>query len=91
MHAIRLVAAGTALFRAKSTIPDDMYTAAGALAVGPLRDQTSWVQTRLIDPTGLALSPGGRLVYSDSRCRRGAGASGRHLSEDPVSSAATKS
>ena len=66
MHTIRLVAAGTALFRGKSTIPDAMYTAAGALAVGPLRDQTSWVQTRLDDPTGLALTPGGRLVYSDS-------------------------
>ena len=43
-----------------------MYTAAGALSVGPLHDQTTWVQTRLLDPTGLALSPGGRLVYSDS-------------------------
>lgn len=66
MQAIRFVAAGTAVFRGKPTIPDAMYTAAGAFGVGPLRDQTSWVQTRLDDPTGVAVSPGGRLVYSDS-------------------------
>jgi DNA-binding beta-propeller fold protein YncE len=66
MQVIRMVAAGTAVFRGKPTIPDAMYTAAGAFGVGPLRDQTSWVRTRLDDPTGVAVSPAGRLVYSDS-------------------------
>jgi DNA-binding beta-propeller fold protein YncE len=66
MHAIRYLAAGTTAFRGQSTTVGSLYTAAGAYAVGSLRDRTTWVQTRLGDPTGLAVSPAGRLVYSDS-------------------------
>jgi len=47
-------------------VADDMYTAAGALSVGILHDKTTWVQTQMIDPTGVALSPTGRLIYSDA-------------------------
>ena len=66
MHAIRLVAATTASLRGQHMVADDMYTAAGALSVGILHDKTTWVQTKMIDPTGLALSPAGRLIYSDA-------------------------
>jgi NHL repeat len=66
MHSIRLVAATTASLRGQQTVADDMYTAAGAVSVGVLHDKTTWVQTRMVDPTGLALSPTGRLIYSDA-------------------------
>ena len=66
MHAIRLVAAAPTSLRGQPMVPDDMYTAAGALSVGVLHNNTTWVQTRLVDPTGLALSPTGRLIYSDA-------------------------
>jgi sugar lactone lactonase YvrE len=66
MHVIRYVAAGSAQLRGQPTTAGSLYTAAGAFAVGSLRDRTTWVQTQLDDPTGLALTPGGRLVYSDS-------------------------
>lgn len=65
MHTIRFVAASDTVLRGKATTAGNMYTAAGALSVGTLRNTTSWVQTRLLDPTGLALSPNGRLVYAD--------------------------
>jgi hypothetical protein len=44
-----------------------MYIAAGALSVGILHNRTEWIQTHMLDPTGLALSPGGQLVYSDAQ------------------------
>jgi len=66
MHAIRLVAATTASLRGQQMVADDMYTAAGAVSVGILHDRTTWVQTKMVDPTGLALSPTGRLIYSDA-------------------------
>ncbi len=66
MHAIRYLAAGTGELRGQATTAGSLYTAAGAFAVGSLRDRTTWVQTRLDQPTGVALTPGGRLVYSDS-------------------------
>ncbi len=50
----------------KKALADDMYTAAGALSTGGLHNQTTWIQTRLLDPTGLALSPGRELIYSDT-------------------------
>jgi sugar lactone lactonase YvrE len=65
MHAIRFVAASDTVLRGKVTSAGNMYTAAGALSVGTLRNTTSWIQTRLLDPTGVALSPSGRLVYAD--------------------------
>ena len=45
---------------------DDMYTVAGALSVDNLDSRTSWIQTRMLDPTGLAVAPDGRLVYADA-------------------------
>jgi hypothetical protein len=68
MHAIRFVPAVTTTLRGKVATADDMYLAAGALSSGGiLDDKTTWVQTRMVDPTGLALSPGGRLIYADSQ------------------------
>jgi len=68
MHAIRFVPAVTTRLRGKATKADAMYLAAGALSVGGINDdKTSWVQTRMIDPTGLTLSPSGQLVYADSQ------------------------
>ena len=66
MHAIRLVAATPASLRGQQMVPDDMYTAAGAVSIGALHNTTTWVQTRMVDPTGVALSPTGRLIYSDA-------------------------
>jgi hypothetical protein len=43
-----------------------MYIAAGALSIHQLHNRTTWIQTRMIDPTGLAMAPDGQLVYSDS-------------------------
>ena len=67
MHAIRFVPAVTTTLRAKQAQPGDMYTAAGAMGTGSLRNRTAWIQTRLLDPVGLAVSPGGRLVYADNQ------------------------
>jgi NHL repeat len=66
MHAIRFVPATATTLRGKNAQPDDMYTAAGAMSTGPLDQQTTWVQTRMLEPTGLAFSSGGELVFSDS-------------------------
>ncbi len=63
---IRFVAASATRLGGSPAQADDMYTAAGAVSTGTLHDRTSWVQTRMIDPTGLAMTPGGRLVYSDT-------------------------
>ena len=68
MHAIRFVpAVTTTLLRQDRRQAGDMYTAAGAMSTGPLRNRTAWIQTRMLDPAGLALSPGGQLVYADSQ------------------------
>jgi DNA-binding beta-propeller fold protein YncE len=66
MHAIRFVPAAATTLLGESAQADDMYTAAGALSTGPLNHKTTWIQTRLLDPTGLAVSRGGRLIYSDT-------------------------
>jgi DNA-binding beta-propeller fold protein YncE len=66
MHAIRFVPAVTTTLRGKTATADAMYLAAGALSSGGiLDDKTSWVQTRMVDPTGLTLTPRGQLVYAD--------------------------
>jgi len=67
MHAIRFVPGGPATLRGAQTQAGDMYTAAGAMGTGPLRTGTTWIQTRLLDPVGLAVSPGGALIYADSQ------------------------
>jgi DNA-binding beta-propeller fold protein YncE len=66
MHAIRFVAATTTTLRGEEAEADDMYIAAGALSIHQLHNRTTWIQTRMIDPTGLAMAPDGQLVYSDS-------------------------
>ncbi|HEY7946499.1 MAG TPA: hypothetical protein VID75_02420, partial [Acidimicrobiales bacterium] len=66
MHVIRLVPDTATPLLGTTAQADDMYIAAGALSAGSLRNRTTWIQTRLIEPTGLAVSPGGRLVYSDT-------------------------
>jgi trimeric autotransporter adhesin len=66
MHVIRFVAASVTRLRNSPALANDMYSAAGAVSAGTLHDGTAWVQTRMIDPTGLAVTPGGRLVYSDT-------------------------
>ncbi len=66
MHAIRLVPAITTSLKGQMVSADDMYTFAGALSVGVLHNRTSWIQTPMLDPTGLAMSPRGRLIYSDT-------------------------
>ena len=66
MHAIRFVASSATTLLGERTSPDDMYTAAGAMSTTVLHDKTTWIQTHLLDPTGLALSSGDRLIYSDA-------------------------
>ena len=66
MHAIRFVPATTTTLLGKVAQADDMYTAAGAMSTGTLDNGTTWIRTRLLDPTGLAVSPGGELIYGDS-------------------------
>jgi sugar lactone lactonase YvrE len=67
MHAIRVVPAVTTTLLGKTVTADNMYTAAGAMGTGGLRDGTSWIQTRLLQPAGLTLSTDGALIYSDSQ------------------------
>ncbi|HXW35944.1 MAG TPA: hypothetical protein VEJ87_15320, partial [Acidimicrobiales bacterium] len=66
MHVIRFVAAAPTVLSGKPASPGDMYIAAGALSTGSLDQQTTWVQTRMLEPDGLAVSSSGRLIYSDS-------------------------
>jgi DNA-binding beta-propeller fold protein YncE len=66
MHAIRMVPAAATVLRGRPAAADDMYTVAGALSVDNLDSRTSWIQTRMLDPTGLAVAPDGRLVYADA-------------------------
>jgi DNA-binding beta-propeller fold protein YncE len=68
MHAIRFVPAATTMLRGEVASADALYLAAGALSSGGILDaKTSWVQTRMVDPTGLTLSPRGQLIYADSQ------------------------
>ena len=66
MHAIRLLPAAPMTLHGVTAQADDLYTVAGAVSVGPGHRQTAWVQTRLRQPTGLALLPNGALAYSDA-------------------------
>jgi DNA-binding beta-propeller fold protein YncE len=43
----------------------DMYTVAGALPAGNGNDSTKWVEPELLYPTGIAVAPGGAVVYAD--------------------------
>jgi hypothetical protein len=66
MHAIRMVPAALTQLLGKPAQADDMYTAAGAVLVGTLHHRTVWVQTHLLDPTGLTLGTHGQLIYADA-------------------------
>jgi hypothetical protein len=67
IHAIRLVPASTTTLLGKAATADNMYTVAGAMSTDVLHSRTEWIQTRMLDPAGLALTPGGQLVYSDGQ------------------------
>ena len=66
-HAIRFVPAGTTTLLANRRMVGHMYTAAGAVGTGSVRNGTVWIQTRMLEPAGLTVSPGGDLIYSDSQ------------------------
>ena len=59
--------ASTTMLLGKAATADNMYTVAGAMSTGILHNKTEWIQTRMLEPAGLALTPGGQLVYSDSQ------------------------
>jgi hypothetical protein len=65
MQVIRMVPAATTTLLGKPAKTDDIYTVAGAYSIEILHNKTERIQTRMLDPTGLALAPGGQLVYSD--------------------------
>jgi hypothetical protein len=67
MHAIRFVPSSITTLLGVTAKPDDMYTAAGAMSTTVLHNKTTWIQTHLLDPSGLVLSSGGRLIYSDAQ------------------------
>jgi hypothetical protein len=67
IHAIRLVPASTTTLLGKAATADNMYTVAGAMSTDVLHNRTEWIQTRMLGPAGLALTPGGQLVYSDGQ------------------------
>jgi hypothetical protein len=67
IQAIRLVPASPTMLLGKPAQADSMYTVAGAMSTDVLHSRTEWIQTRMIDPAGLALSPGGQLVFSDAQ------------------------
>ena len=66
MHAIRMIPAVTTTLYGQKVEPDDMVMVAGALSTGTLHSVTTWIRARMVDPTGLVVSPGGRLLYSDA-------------------------
>jgi trimeric autotransporter adhesin len=65
-HAIRFVPAAATTLSGEKDLPDAMYTAAGAVPAGSESQQTKWIQTRMLEPTGIVVSSSGRLIYSDS-------------------------
>ncbi len=67
IQAIRLVPASTTTLLGKAATADNMYTVAGAMSTDVLHSKTEWIQTRMLDPAGLTLMPGGQVVYSDGQ------------------------
>ena len=67
MQAIRLVPASPTTLLGKPAQADSMYTVAGALSTDVLHSRTEWIQTRMLYPAGLALTPAGQLVFSDAQ------------------------
>ncbi len=66
MQVIRMVPSVPTVLHGRLAEPGSLYTVAGARPSGSLSNSTTWVETRMLDPTGIALGPGGRLYYSDS-------------------------
>ena len=66
---LRLVAARSGTVFGHPVTAGHMYTVAGVLPVGggrvPLGDGTRWVLTKVVYPYGVALTPGGDVVFSD--------------------------
>jgi len=66
IHAIRFVADTAGTLRGTQVQAGDMYTAAGELSTGLKNNTTIWVNPHVLDPTGVAVTGAGRLVYSDT-------------------------
>jgi NHL repeat-containing protein len=69
MQVIRVVPSTTGTLFGRAMTAGDLYSVAGALPVatpeGP-GNGTRWVLTRMGTPVGLAVSPSGKLYYSDA-------------------------
>lgn len=69
MHVIRVVPATTGTVLGRAMTAGDMYTAAGALPVATPEgagDGTRWVLTHMGVPSGIAVSAGGSVYFSDA-------------------------
>ena len=64
LHAIRVVPSTPSRLLGRPLVAGDLYLVAGAQSVGPLYNRSVWVRTRMVEPTGLAVS-GGRLLFAD--------------------------
>jgi hypothetical protein len=69
MHVIRFVPASSGAAFGRSVSGGSLYTLAGALPVSTsvgAADATRWVLTHMATPAGVAVTPGGAVVYSDA-------------------------
>jgi hypothetical protein len=69
MHVIRVVPATTGTLLGRAMTAGDLYTAAGALPVATSEgagDGTRWVLTHMGVPSGIAVSAGGSVYFSDA-------------------------
>jgi hypothetical protein len=69
MHVIRVVPATTGTVLGRAMTAGDLYTAAGALPVASPEgegDGTRWVLTHMGVPSGIAVSAGGSVYFSDA-------------------------
>jgi hypothetical protein len=69
MHVIRFVPASSGAAFGRPVTGGSLYTLAGALPVSTsvgAADATRWVLTHMATPTGVVVTPGGAVVYSDA-------------------------
>ena len=69
MHVIRVVPSTTGTLLGRAMTAGDLYTAAGALPVATSEgagDGTRWVLTHTGVPSGIAVSAGGSVYFSDA-------------------------
>ena len=69
MHVIRVVPSTTGTLLGRAMTAGDLYTAAGALPVATSEgagDGTRWVLTHMGVPSGIAVSSGGSVYFSDA-------------------------